>query len=489
MEHTCDPAHGANLKENEEGGGEEMPAVDEHGTGNLCQRGPKPQGDAKVGRSRACGRAQPGTIGRRAPPHMTPCVCHCAACRAAGCGTGPCVKLRAGLLDLFDGKADVAHLILRHYAALRGDRCSAPFDEPIFCVRFGPGGDVIAAAGGRDGPHSAAPGRRIHLLCANTGQNILSTVTGHSDLIYDLDFDPTGSIFEDLILASCGKDKTVRLHDVSAGQELSTWDSRGHCKDNPECTCAHGRSSSDYTANPDCSASGHTKRVFGVAFHPTRGNVLASCSADKSIRVWNTHTGAVLSTLHVDAGTWGVNCVSYSPSGDTIAAACSNGTIHLLDASTGGAKQSLSDPLGALGGGSQLLCLSFSPSGDILAAGNEDGDVRLYDPATGQAKSALGVGRPISCIEFLPCGTKIAAAFNVGLGWTFKEGRVKILSSKTGAVLCTLNVAGEVRSMAISPDGSKIAAAFNVFDGDYDFQNSGVQIFSTAGGHADVLRR
>ena len=36
--------------------------------------------------------------------------------------------------------------------------------------------------------------------------------------------------------------------------------------------------------------------VYGVAFHP-KENILASCSADKSIKLWNLDTGTELSTM------------------------------------------------------------------------------------------------------------------------------------------------------------------------------------------------
>ena len=56
---------------------------------------------------------QTGAAGAPQPRHMTPCACHCAACRAAGHGGkhGACVVLCAGLHDLFDGKADVVELV------------------------------------------------------------------------------------------------------------------------------------------------------------------------------------------------------------------------------------------------------------------------------------------------------------------------------------------------------------------------------------------
>jgi hypothetical protein len=109
---------------------------------------------------------QNGSAGS-APRHMTPCACHCAACRAAGHGN-TCILLRMGLLRLFDGKSDIVDLVLRHYHGASGwDK--ARFDAVIHCVQYGPAGDVIAT-GDADG--------FIHLICAQTGEKILS-LKGH----------------------------------------------------------------------------------------------------------------------------------------------------------------------------------------------------------------------------------------------------------------------------------------------------------------------
>ena len=61
---------------------------------------------------------QNGAAGAPQPRHMTPCACHCAACRAAGHGDGACVVLCVGLHALFDGKADVVDLVLRQLQPL-----------------------------------------------------------------------------------------------------------------------------------------------------------------------------------------------------------------------------------------------------------------------------------------------------------------------------------------------------------------------------------
>ena len=77
--------------------------------------------------------------------------------------------------------------------------------------------------------------------------------------------------------------------------------------------------------------------VYGVVFHP-KENILASCSADKSIKLWNLDTGTELSTT-VDSGLGGVRSVAFSPKGDMIAAGCCNGIIYLVDMLTAKVKR------------------------------------------------------------------------------------------------------------------------------------------------------
>ena len=121
---------------------------------------------ARHGRRRdattAMSAPQEGAAGAPLPRHTAPCVCHCAACRAAGHGDGACVVLCAGLHAVFDGKADVVDQILRQYYGACGWD-TVHFDAPIPCVQYGPAGDVIAA-GDSNG--------RIHLICAQTGEKI-----------------------------------------------------------------------------------------------------------------------------------------------------------------------------------------------------------------------------------------------------------------------------------------------------------------------------
>ena len=75
-----------------------------------------------------------------------------------------------------------------------------------------------------------------------------------------------------------------------------------------------------------------------MAFDPQKPNILASCSSDKTIKIWDIKSGACQSTLRVDAGAYGVRSVSFSPKDNVVAAGCSNGKIYLVDAVAGEVK-------------------------------------------------------------------------------------------------------------------------------------------------------
>ena len=58
---------------------------------------------------------------------------------------------------------------------------------------------------------------------------------------------------------------------------------------------------------------------------------------------------------------------------------------------------------------------------------------------------------------------------------------IKIWDIESGSCLSTLRVDGKVSSLDFSPCGSKIAAAFNVLDDEGDFESGGVKIFGMVG--------
>jgi WD40 repeat protein len=146
---------------------------------------------------------------------------------------------------------------------------------------------------------------------------------------------------------------------------------------------------------------GHTKFVQGLAFSP-RDNLLASASADGTVRVWQLATAAEVQRFPTD-GDW---------AGD----------------------------------------VAFSPDGNLLCMGSHDGIVSLYDLRSAQR---IGPGPwqrqgRISDVAFSPDGRRVAWSSYTGFA-------VHDLGSRDGFRSSSPLPNPELFALAFSPDSASVA--------------------------------
>jgi serine/threonine protein kinase len=197
------------------------------------------------------------------------------------------------------------------------------------------------------------------------------------------------------------------------------------------------------------SLSGHTQAVKSVAFSPN-GKILATASDDQTIKLWNLHTCQEIFTLYGHSHV--VKSVAFSPDGQTIASGSWDKTIKIWDVNTGQEICTLT------GHELQVSSVAFSPQGELLASGSLDRTVHLWQLPTKEFKNRpdytflgtfSGHAWAVLAVAFSPDGKILATGSD--------DNTVKLWEVNTGQVIATLSVhSWAVVAVAFSADGKTL---------------------------------
>ncbi len=191
------------------------------------------------------------------------------------------------------------------------------------------------------------------------------------------------------------------------------------------------------------SLQGHTREVNSVVYSPSGQQIASSGSFDRTVRLWDVHTGAPGHTLQ--GHTFDVFSVVYSPSGQQIASGSFDRTVRLWDAQTGDLAHTLH------GHTDYVISVVYSPSGEQIASGSEDNTVRLWDAQTGDLSRILPHTEPVWSMVYSPSGEQIASGI--------MDNTVRLWDAQTGALARTLQGHTKpVRSVVYSPSGEQIVS-------------------------------
>ena len=183
---------------------------------------------------------------------------------------------------------------------------------------------------------------------------------------------------------------------------------------------------------------------WSVAFSHD-GTLLASGSANGTIKVWNVNTREEAASL--DGHTGQVLALDFSPDGTMLASGSWDNTVKLWDVTTWTNIGTLEGHTGV------IVSLEFLPDGKLATKSGGDGTVKLWDVQTRSQNSTINtdaVGR----VAVSPDGATLASS----ISWA-----IKLWSLSTGVQTGALNHMREYNSarLAFSPDGTVLAVTAN----------------------------
>ncbi|MEG4072461.1 WD40 repeat domain-containing protein [Microcoleus sp. Pol14C2] len=189
---------------------------------------------------------------------------------------------------------------------------------------------------------------------------------------------------------------------------------------------------------------GHEAEISAIVVSPD-SQVIASGSADTTIKIWNLETGKLICTFG-NLLTWGAHkagivSLAFSPIAQTLASSSSDGTIKLWNLRSRECSQTIKG---------YANCLALSPDGQTLATGGWDRNIQLRQLSNPDSSITLaGHFNSINAIAFSPDGRTVVSAS--------ADGNIKFWNASTGENFYTISGHQiSVTCLTFSSDGETI---------------------------------
>ncbi|PHH54974.1 Vegetative incompatibility protein HET-E-1 [Ceratocystis fimbriata CBS 114723] len=148
---------------------------------------------------------------------------------------------------------------------------------------------------------------------------------------------------------------------------------------------------------------GHHREVTSAVFS-NDGQRLASVSYDKTVKIWDTTSGACLRTL--EGHTWSTTSVVFSNDGQRLASGSYDKTVKIWDTTSGACLQTLE------GHCLKVTSVVFSDDGQRLASGSWDSTVKVWDATSGACLQTLeGHYRRVTSAVFSTSAQPLVSSF------------------------------------------------------------------------------
>jgi guanine nucleotide-binding protein subunit beta-2-like 1 protein len=199
---------------------------------------------------------------------------------------------------------------------------------------------------------------------------------------------------------------------------------------------------------------GHTKDVLTCAFSPDNRHILSG-GRDNKLKVWNVK-GECVYTLDRESHTDWVSCVRFSPATQN-PVFVSGGWDNLVKVWSLTDFRCLHTLRGHTG---YISSVTVSPDGSLCASASKDGTARLWDLSRGENMYELSCDEPINQISFSPSRYWLCAATETKIRvWDLEN-------KKTVADLLPHKVEGKkslpsCTSIAWSADGMTLYSGFS----------------------------